>query len=178
MPRGVIIIFNWVFGAIVLLALLQLMLDLATLAAVLVRRRRLSIPVGARYAFAVSALVLAAVGVSQAIRVPPLRDVEIGVKNLPSEFAGYRIVQLTDLHISRLFDAPWTQAVVERANRLDADLIVVTGDLIDGTTGARRADVESLRELRAPDGVYVIPGNHEYFFGFEAWGCATFSRWA
>ena len=169
MPRGVIIIFNWVFGAIVLLALLQLMLDLATLAAVLVRRRRLSIPVGARYALAVSALVLAAVGVSQAIRVPPLRDVEIGVKNLPPEFAGYRIVQLTDLHISRLFDAPWTQAVVERANRLDADLIVVTGDLIDGTTGARRADVESLRELRAPDGVYVIPGNHEYFFGFEAW---------
>ena len=169
MPRGVIIMFNWVFGAIVLLALLHLMLDLATLAAVLVRRRRLSIPSCLRYALAASALVLAAVGVNQAIRVPPLRDVEIAIKNLPPEFAGYRIVQLTDLHISRLFDAPWTQAVVEHTNRLDADLIVVTGDLIDGTTGNRRADVEPLRELRAPDGVYVIPGNHEYFFGFEAW---------
>ena len=118
MPRSVIILFNWAFGAIVLLALLQLMLDLATLVAVLVRRRRLAIPAGVRYAFATSALVLAAVGVSQAVRVPPLRDVEIGIKNLPPEFAGYRVLQLTDLHISRLFNAPWTRAVVERANSL------------------------------------------------------------
>ena len=169
MPRSVIILFNWAFGAIVLLALLQLMLDLATLAAVLVRRRQLAIPTGVRYALATSALVLAAVGVSQAVRVPPLRDVEIGIKNLPPEFAGYRVLQLTDLHISRLFNAPWTRAVVERANSLDVDLIVVTGDLIDGTTGARQLDVEPLRELRAPDGVYVTSGNHEYFFGFEAW---------
>ena len=169
MPRSVIILFNWAFGAIVLLALLQLMLDLVTVVAMLARRRRLGIPVGVRYALGVSAVVLAAVGVSQAIRVPPLRDVEIGIKNLPPEFAGYRILQLTDLHISRLFDAPWTQAVVERSNSLDVDLIVVTGDLIDGTTGDRRRDVEPLRNLRAPDGIYVIAGNHEYFFGYEAW---------
>ena len=169
MPRSVIILFNWAFGAIVLLALLQLMLDLVLVVAMLARRRRLSIPVGVRYALGVSAVVLAAVGVSQAIRVPPLRDVEIGIKNLPPEFAGYRILQLTDLHISRLFDAPWTQAVVERSNSLDVDLIVVTGDLIDGTTGDRQRDVEPLRNLRAPDGIYVIAGNHEYFFGYEAW---------
>jgi hypothetical protein len=127
MPRSVIILFNGAYGAILLLALLQLMLDLATLAAVLVRRRRVSIPVRIRYVLAASALVFAAVGVDQAVRVPPLKDVEISIKNLPPEFAGYRILQLTDLHISRLFDAPWTRAVVERANRLDADLIVVTG---------------------------------------------------
>lgn len=169
MPRSVIILFNGAYGAILLLALLQLMLDLATLAAVLVRRRRVSIPVRIRYVLAASALVFAAVGVDQAVRVPPLKDVEISIKNLPPEFAGYRILQLTDLHISRLFDAPWTRAVVERANRLDADLIVVTGDLTDGTTSARQPDVAPLRDLRAPDGVYVIAGNHEYFFGYEAW---------
>jgi predicted MPP superfamily phosphohydrolase len=46
---------------------------------------------------------------------------------------------------------------------------VVTGDLIDGSFGARRTDVAPLRELRAKDGVWVIPGNHEYFFGYEEW---------
>ncbi|EIM30025.1 putative phosphohydrolase [Microvirga lotononidis] len=46
---------------------------------------------------------------------------------------------------------------------------MVTGDLIDGSFDARRADVELLRGLRAKDGVWVIPGNHEYFFDYEAW---------
>jgi len=48
-------------------------------------------------------------------------------------------------------------------------LIVVTGDLIDGSFDARRTDVEPLRGLYARDGVWVIPGNHEYFFGYKAW---------
>nr|WP_249055032.1 metallophosphoesterase [Sphingomonas insulae] len=82
---------------------------------------------------------------------------------------GYRIIQLTDLHISRLFTARWAQAVVERANAAGGDLIVVTGDFIDGSVAMRRDDVAPLRRLRAPDGVYAIPGNHEYFFSYAAW---------
>jgi predicted MPP superfamily phosphohydrolase len=78
-------------------------------------------------------------------------------------------LQLTDLHISRLFPKEWTQALVESSNALGVDLVVVTGDLIDGSFEARRADVEPLRDLHAKDGVWVIPGNHEYFFGYEAW---------
>ncbi|MDB5514877.1 MAG: Metallophosphoesterase, partial [Tardiphaga sp.] len=48
-------------------------------------------------------------------------------------------------------------------------LIAITGDLIDGTLDARRADIEPLRDLRATDGVYVISGNHEYIFGYSTW---------
>jgi predicted MPP superfamily phosphohydrolase len=59
--------------------------------------------------------------------------------------------------------------VVDRSNALGVNLIVVTGDLIDGPLSARVRDVEPLRDLHAPDGVYVIPGNHEYFFDNEAW---------
>jgi predicted MPP superfamily phosphohydrolase len=70
---------------------------------------------------------------------------------------------------SRLFPAAWARAVVERSNILGVDLIAITGDLIDGTLAVRRADVEPLRELRATDGVYMIPGNHEYYFGYAAW---------
>jgi predicted MPP superfamily phosphohydrolase len=128
-----------------------------------------SIPDGFRYVMAAVAAALAAVGVHAALRVPPLKDIEICIRGLPSQFDGYTMLQLTDLHISRLFPTVWARAVVERANGLGANLIVVTGDLIDGTLAARRGDVEPLRDLRAEDGVYVIPGNHEYFFGYRSW---------
>jgi predicted MPP superfamily phosphohydrolase len=101
--------------------------------------------------------------------VPPVRHVEIAIKGLPPEFDGFRVVQLTDLHISRLFQASWVETVVRDTNALNADLIVITGDLIDGNLEDRRHDVEPLKGLRAAGGVYVIPGNHEYYFGYPEW---------
>ena len=169
MPRWLIAAFNVGFSAILLLTVFQLVLDLATLVSMLVRWRRVSVPSGLRYAMGSVALVLAAFGVQQALRVPLLKDVEIEVANLPAPFEGYRLLQLTDLHISRAFDATWTRAVVDQANQLGVDLIVVTGDLIDGSVDERRQDVAALGDLRALDGVYVIPGNHEYFFDHQRW---------
>jgi predicted MPP superfamily phosphohydrolase len=169
LPRSVVIAFNWSFSAVLLLALLQIVLDVATFVPLLVGARRLVIVPNVRYGLAAAAMVLAAIGVHAAIRVPPWKDVDVRIKNLPAAFDGYTMVQLTDLHISRLFPAPWTQAVVARTNDLHADLVVVTGDLIDGTVAARTADVAPLRGLHAPDGVFVIAGNHEYFFDEPAW---------
>lgn len=168
-PRVVVMLFNWGFGAILLIAVLQIIVDLGTLLAMLIRRQWLIIPAGLRYGLGTAAVVLSAIGVSQAVRVPPVKDIEVAIKNLPPQFEGYKILQLTDLHISRLFDKPWTRAVVKDSNALGVDLIVVTGDLIDGSIINRTLDIEALRGLHAPDGVYVIPGNHEYFFDNEAW---------
>ena len=168
-PRAVVIMFNWAFGAILLLAALQLALDLLTLAAVLVKRGRVRVDDRMRYGLAIAAMFLAGFGVWNAVRIPAVKDVEIAVQGLPPQFDGYRLLQLTDLHISRLFPAVWTSHIVDRANASDVDLIVVTGDFIDGTVSMRRADVEPLRALRAADGVYAIPGNHEYYFGYKAW---------
>jgi predicted MPP superfamily phosphohydrolase len=168
-PRSVVILFNWAFGVIVLLCVLQLLLDLGTLVAMLMQRGRVNVPDGARYAIAALAVFLAAVAVASAVRVPPFRDVEIAVRGLPPQFEGYRVLQLTDLHISQLFPAAWTRSVVDRANEAKVDLIVVTGDFIDGSVAMRHADVAPLRDLRAPDGVYAIPGNHEYFFDYQEW---------
>lgn len=166
-PRPFVIAFNWAFGAILLLAMLVLVTD----AVLLLARPALGhwpvVPDRLRYATAGVAALLAAIGVANAIRVPPVKDITVAIAGLPRQFDGYRMVQLTDMHISRLFPARWTEAMVERTNALDADLIVITGDFIDGTLDARREDVEPLRALRARDGVWAIPGNHEYFFGYE-----------
>ena len=126
-PRPLVILLNWAFGAIFFLALMQLLLDGATLLAMLVHGR-VNVPDAVRYAMAALAAVLAAVGVHQAIRVPPLKDIEVGIRGLAPQFDGYTILQLTDLHISRLFPAAWARAVVERSNELGVELIVVTGD--------------------------------------------------
>ena len=168
-PRAIVIGFNWAFGAILLLAVFQLLLDAGTLATMIVRRGSAPIPDSVRYAVATVAAVLAAIGVHQAIRVPPVKDVEIRIAGLDPAFDGYTMLQLTDLHISRLFPQSWARAVVDRSNALAPDLIVVTGDFIDGTIEARQADVEPLRNLHARDGTLFIPGNHEYFFGYQAW---------
>lgn len=168
-PRGVVMLFNWAFGAILLMAVLQIIVDLGALLTMLIRRQSLTIPANVRYGLGAAAVLLSAVGVQQAVRVPPVKDVEFAIKNLPEQFEGYRVLQLTDLHISRLFNEPWTRAVVSASNALGVDLIVVTGDLIDGSVANRTLDIAALRDLHAPDGVYVIPGNHEYFFDNQAW---------
>ena len=169
MPRGVIIAFNWAFSAIVLLAFLQLALDALTIVVMLATQARADIPVYARATAGTIAMALAAVGVHQAIRIPPVKDIEVAIKDLPPQFEGYRLIQLTDMHISRLFPKAWTHRLVEDTQRLDADLILITGDLIDGSVQHRQQDVEPLRGLHAKDGVYFIPGNHEYFFDYHRW---------
>ena len=60
-------------------------------------------------------------------------------------------------------------AVVAKTNALDPDLIVITGDLADGTPAARAADVQPLHDLKARDGVLAIPGNHEYYADYLGW---------
>lgn len=168
-PRPIVILFNWAFGAIALAAVMQLALDLVALTSLALPGGGWAIPAAWRAAVAAAAACLAAAAVRQAVRVPPLKDLAVAIADLPAGFDGYTILHLTDLHISRLFPAAWARAVVARANDLEVDLIVVTGDFIDGSLEARRTDVAPLRALRARDGVWAVPGNHEYFFDHDAW---------
>jgi predicted MPP superfamily phosphohydrolase len=168
-PRPVVVLFNWAFGTIVLLALLQLLFDVGLLVGMLIQGGIVGAPDDVRYGLAALAAIASAIGVQQAMRIPPLKDIEIGIRGLPRQFDGYTILQLTDLHISRLFPESWARAVVERSNNLGVDLIAITGDLIDGTLDARRADIAPLQDLKATDGVYVISGNHEFIFGYSTW---------
>ncbi|MBP6019358.1 MAG: metallophosphoesterase [Burkholderiaceae bacterium] len=171
-PAAVLMILGWAFGALILLAMLLLIKDLVGglcyLFARKLGRTLLSAP-GLRYGMGVVAVVLAGVGVWEAVRVPEVKTVEIVLPRLPHEFDGFRIVQLTDLHASRLLQAPWIAAVVAKANALNPDLMVITGDLTDGTPEARVADVQPLKNLAARDGVFAIPGNHEYYVDYVSW---------
>lgn len=168
-PRPIVLLFNWAFGAVLLLAVMQIAIDAVGLVGWAVQRSEWAMPDAVRYGAGVLALVLAAIGVANATRVPPIKDVSVAVRDLPPQFDGYRLLQLTDLHLSRLFTARWAREMVARANTAGADAIVVTGDFIDGSVAMRHDDVAPLAGLRAPDGVFAVPGNHEYFFDYTAW---------
>lgn len=168
-PRPLIIGFNVLFGAIVFLAIFQIALDIISLLLAVARWKFPDVPVEVRYGIGLLSLGLAAYGVGQAIKIPPLKEMVVEIAGLPKAFEGYRLLQLTDLHVSRLFTRGWTQEIVVRSNALDVDLIVITGDFIDGKLDARRKDIAPLADLRARDGVLAIPGNHEYYFGYDQW---------
>ncbi|MEB7502420.1 metallophosphoesterase [Leclercia pneumoniae] len=169
MSRSAVIGFNWAFISILLLFFLQLLIDVLHISVKLAAGITLQVPSAVSCSLGLGLLVIAAIGVRNAIVSPVVRHIEIAVRGLPEEFSGYRVLQLTDLHISRLFDQQWAQAVVRDANMIGADLIVVTGDLIDGSLQDRKLDVSPLKELRARDGIYFITGNHEFFFDHVDW---------
>lgn len=168
-PRPLVIAFNLFFGAIVLLAAMQVVLDIVSILIFAVTWSFPVVPPEVRYTMGIAALLLASFGISQAIRVPKVKRIEVQVPGLAPDLDGYRMVQLTDMHISRLFTGRWASAVVEKTNALDADLIVITGDLIDGSLDIRREDIAPLAGLSARDGVLTVPGNHEYFFEVDRW---------
>ena len=115
------------------------------------------------------AFALSVFGVFQAVRVPDVERVEIFLANLPPALDGMRIVQLTDTHASKLLQRPWIKAVVDKTNALEPDMVVITGDLLDGTPANRRADVAPMAGLQARHGVIFVTGNHEYYSNYNVW---------
>jgi predicted MPP superfamily phosphohydrolase len=81
----------------------------------------------------------------------------------------YKIVHLTDVHIGAVIGREFAEVLVRRVNALRPDLIVITGDLVDGRLADLRPHIEPLRDLRARDGVYSVTGNHEYYWDVEPW---------
>ncbi len=158
--------------AVLLLALALLVMDAGLLLSRLLRWPRVVTALRARMLRPLAAglaLLLSGYGVSQGMAVPKVRQIEVNMAGLPAAFDGYRVLQLTDIHASRLLTGDWVRRVVAESNALKPDLIVITGDLIDGTVAARRDDFRPLGELQAPDGVIAITGNHEYYAQYREW---------
>lgn len=69
------------------------------------------------------------------------KRVEVRLARLPARFDGYRIVQLSDLHIGPTLNRRWLEGIVERTNALSPDLVAITGDLVDGSVDELRSEV-------------------------------------
>lgn len=116
----------------------------------------------------VSGLVMA-FGYREARRVARVERVRIPIAGLPAALQGLRIVQLSDVHVGPTIRRSYLQGIVDRVNELEADVIAITGDLVDGSVAGLKDDIAPLAGLRSKHGAFFCTGNHEYYSGVDAW---------
>jgi hypothetical protein len=115
------------------------------------------------------------VGLASARRRARIKRVEVPLRNLPPALNGFSIAQISDIHVGRTIKRGYVDAIVDAVNALDADLIAVTGDLVDGSVQDLAPHTKPLARLRARHGAFFVTGNHEYYSGERAW-TAEFKR--
>lgn len=114
-------------------------------------------------------VLVAAYGAWQGVQVPQVQERQVTLARLPAALDGLRVTVLADLHATPVNNARYIQAVVERANTTDADLVVLPGDMVDGDARSQAGNIAPLAALQARYGVWAAPGNHEYYNGYDAW---------
>lgn len=120
-------------------------------------------------AVVVLASAVSLIGLVNARRLAGVVHVDLPIAGLPAALSGFTIVQLSDIHIGPTIKRRYLDAIVQRVNELDADLVAITGDIIDGSVSRLRTHVAPLSELRSRHGSFIVTGNHEYYHGVEGW---------
>ncbi|WP_443743552.1 metallophosphoesterase [Sutterella sp.] len=175
LPRWALIAGNFGEAVLLFLCVLTALREILILVAVLAGRsgeklhdavqksRRSALLMGA------ASIGLGACGIAKGIEVPEVRRHTARIKDLPLELEGFEFVQLSDLHASALLTEPYAEALVERVNSLNPQLVLITGDFVDGTVERREKDVAPFAKLRARSGVFGCEGNHEHYGDYERW---------
>ncbi|MDZ7933173.1 metallophosphoesterase [Rhodococcus sp. NPDC076796] len=96
---------------------------------------------------------------------PRVTNTDVALDRLPAEFDGVRVALVSDLHAGPSRGADFVRKVVDSINAQNPDVVLLDGDLIDGTVPLVGADLAPLRDLDAPLGVFAVSGNHEFYAG-------------
>ncbi len=122
---------------------------------------------------AVAVPVLAALatvaGFVNARRRARVKRVDVPITNLPAPLHGFSIAQISDIHVGATIKREYLDGIVDAVNGLRADMIAVTGDLVDGSVRQLARHTAPLARLSARHGAFFVTGNHEYYSGAGAW---------
>ncbi len=105
--------------------------------------------------------LLAAIPGNQILRLS-IEKKQLAIPLLPDNLEGFKIAHISDVHMTGRIDKRWYEIVVDEVNRLEADVIAITGDLVENKACWPWV-TESLGKLQAKNGVYFILGNHDFF---------------
>ena len=117
----------------------------------------------------VLALLVTLVGLYNARKPPRVKVVDIPLKDLPPALQGFKIAQISDMHIGPTIKRPAMKYVVSTINKLEVDAVAITGDLVDGNVYELSRHVAPLAGLRSSHGTFFVTGNHEYYSGVQPW---------
>ena len=120
-------------------------------------------------AVAAAATLMTVWGLINARRTARVVAVDVPIANLPASLHGFTIAQISDIHVGPTIKGDYVQSIVGAVNRLQADMVAVTGDLVDGSVAQLRSHVAPLSGLTSRHGTYFVTGNHEYYSGVTAW---------
>lgn len=115
------------------------------------------------------ALAITLWGFVNARRTAAVVAVDVPIVDLPAALYGFTIAQISDIHIGPTIKRPYLHRIVEAVNALGADMVAVTGDLVDGSVRELGVHVEPLAGLASRHGTFFVTGNHEYYSGAPAW---------
>lgn len=108
-------------------------------------------------------------GVRSALGSPVLDRQQLLLPRLPRSMDGTRLVVVSDIHLGPLLGEGHVRRIVDRINELDADVVAIVGDLVDGSVAKRGADASPLARIRSRHGTFFVTGNHDYYSGADAW---------
>lgn len=131
--------------------------------------RRTILTSGLNLGIFASSGIATGVGYVAARRRPTVDEVDLRVTNLPADLDGFRIIQVSDMHIGPTLKRDFVETVVDVVNELDADIIAMTGDLVDGYVADLRDELEPLTRMKSRRGAYYVTGNHEYYWDAHGW---------
>lgn len=100
---------------------------------------------------------------------PKVKKVNISLPPEHAKLSGLKIVQLSDIHIGPTLKKDFCELLVKKVNGLNADIIVITGDMIDGKVEFLQHELISFKNFHSKMGTYFITGNHEYYWDAEGW---------
>ena len=114
-------------------------------------------------------MVASLLGFMNARRTAAVVRVDIPIKGLAAAWHGFTLAQISDIHVGPTIKQRYLRRIVEKVNALQADVVAITGDLVDGRVKDLGSQVAPLADLRSRYGTFFVTGNHEYYSGAHAW---------
>ncbi len=95
--------------------------------------------------------------------------VDVPIDGLPAALHGFTVAQISDIHVGPTIRQKYLARIVAKVNALGADMVAITGDLVDGRVADLQPHVAPLSGLKSTHGTFFVTGNHEYYSGAHAW---------